>query len=115
MRWLSYWIDHWCHRRVFKYPLVNNEFCSTRVGFLAILTCRREAKTVFSFMKDSNTQRKGEKNVLKSLSSVEYSIHTIIKSKKEIHASFAVKAMPTVCDECSVNWEEAKIMRFGSF
>lgn len=67
-------------------------------------------------MKDSNTQSKGEKkNVLKLLSSVEYSIHTIIKSKKEIHASFAVKAMYTVCDERSVNWEEAKIMRFGSF
>lgn len=83
---------------------------------LAILTCQREAKTVFSFMEDSNTQSKGEKkNVLKLLSFVEYSIHKTVKRKKKIHASFAAKATPTVCDEHSLNWEKAIIVRFGSF
>lgn len=82
---------------------------------LAILTCQREAKTMFSFMEDSNTQRKGEKNVLKLLSSVEYSIHKTVKRKKEIHARFAAKAASTGCDEHSLNWEGAIIVRFGSF
>lgn len=76
---------------------------------------KRSQNSVFFHERQQHSKQGRKKNVLKLLSSVEYSIHTIIKSKKEIHASFAVKAMSTVCDKRSVNWEEAKIMRFGSF